>query len=209
MSSIIHPTIDQYFALFMVWFFFVFGIAGFAVGVGLVSSHEHMHRFFGVMNRWVSMRPGTRWLAIPRTTSLLGQRLRSVIGAAFILVAAYSTFILVTQIDVGRIVATLRLETPRVYVTWIMESMRWLLIVGGLLAIAVGVMLAFFQNALLAIETRANHWGSFRGDSQSGDAMHLGFDRWIESYPRTLGCVIAVAALVVVVDYGLRLFPRP
>lgn len=201
-----HPIVDQFFVPFIVRFFFVFGIIGFAVGVGLIFNHVRMHQFFGIMNHWVSMRRSTRWLAIPLDTGSTMQRFRRLIGAAFILVAAFSTFVLITQIDANRVVAALRVEVPYSFATWIMESVRWFLIAGSMVAIAVGIMLIFFPNALRAIETRANHWYSFRCCSRSGDTMHMDFDRWIENHPRAMGWIIAVASLVVVVDYGTLLF---
>lgn len=204
----IPPTLDQFLAQFMVWFFFVFGAMGFAIGVGLILDHIRMHEFFGIMNHWVSMRRSTRWLAIPRNTGLVTQRFRRLIGGVFILVAAYSTFILITQVDISQIVALLHVEPRQSLVGWLIGSMRWFLIGGSMVAIAIGIMLVFFEKALAVIETRANHWYSFRSCSQSGDAMHLGLDRWVESYPRALGAIIAVAALAVVVDYGMRLFAR-
>jgi hypothetical protein len=154
------------------------------------------------------MRHSTKWLAIPRDAGFGALRFRRLVGGVFILVAAYSTFVLITQIDVARIVAMLRVGAPHSFTLWIVESLRWFLIAGGLVAVAVGIMLLAFPNALHAIETQANHWYSFRSYSQSGDAMHMGFDRWIESYPRAMGGIIAFAALVVVVDYGVRLFAR-
>lgn len=203
-----HPLVDQFLVPFILRFFFVFGIVGFAVGIGLTFDFAGIHRFFGIMNRWVSMRHGTRWLAIPRDTGPIMLRFRRSIGAAFVLVAAFSTFVMIAKLDVERVVAALDLKAPHAFVAWILECMRWLLVVGGVVAITVGIMLIYFPKALHAIETRANHWYSFRSYSQSGDAMHMGFDRWIESYPRAMGGVIAVAALVVVVDYGIRLFAR-
>ncbi len=204
----IHPAIDQFLAEFMGRFFFVFGIVGFAVGVGLIGNPVRMHQFFGTMNHWVSMRRSTKWLARPRDAGSVVQDFCRVIGGVFILVAAYSTFILITQVDVNRIVAILRLDAPPSFVAWIIESARWFLIAGGVGAILVGIMLIFFRDGLRMIETHANHWYSLRRHGQSGDAMHMGFDRWIEGYPRTMGWIITVAALVVVVDFGIRLFSR-
>lgn len=37
-------------------------------------------------------------------------------------------------------------------------------------------------------------------------SMRLGFDQWIESYPRTMGWIISVVALGVAIHYGMRLF---
>jgi hypothetical protein len=207
-ATLIPPAINQFLIVSMVWFFLIFGSVGFAVGVGLILDHVRMHQFFGIMNRWVSMRPSTKWLAIPRDAGMGAQGFRRVLGAAFVLVATYSTFVLITRVDAGTIVTVLRVDTPRAFVIWMIESVRWFLIAGGIVAITVGVMLTFFQEALRAIETRANHWYSFRSHGQSGDTMHMGFDRWVERYPRAIGFIFALAALVVIIDCGAKLVAR-
>lgn len=201
-----YPAIDQFFLPLMVRFFFVFGIIGFAVGMGLVLDHVRMHTFFGIMNRWVSMRRRTRWLAIPHDMDSAVKRSRRLIGGTFILVAAYSTFVLIVQTDVARVVAELHFDTPQAFVAWVIESMRWFLIGGGMVAITVGTMLIFFPIALRVMETHANHWYPSFGRSQSGDAMHMGFDEWVESHPCVMGWIIAMGALVVVAAFGTRLF---
>ncbi len=203
-----HPIIDQFLIPFIIRFFFVFGILSFAVGVGLIFNHVRMVRFFGIMNHWVSMRRSTKWLSIPRDTGPVVQRFRRLIGAIFVLVATFSTFVLITQIEAKSVVAALRLDIPYALAMWLIESARWLLITGSMVAIAVGIMLIFFPNALLAIEARANYWYSTRSRSRGGDTMHMTFDRWMGTYPRALGWLIAAASLFVVVDFGLLLFAR-
>jgi hypothetical protein len=201
-----HPIVDQLLIPFIVRFFLVFGIIGFAAGVGLILMPVRMHQFFGTMNHWVSMRHSTKWLAVPRDTGPAVLHFQRLIGAVFVIVAAFSTFVLMTQIEGNSVVAALSVEDPHSFVAWIVECTRWLLVVGSMVAIAVGIMLIFFPNALRAIETRSDRWYSFRRHSQNTDAMHMGFDRWIESQPRAMGWIIAVAALVVVVDFAILLF---
>ncbi|MDZ4253785.1 MAG: hypothetical protein U1A72_14550 [Sulfuritalea sp.] len=184
----------------------MFGIIGFAIGVGLLLNHVRMHQMFGVVNQWVSLRRSTRWLAIPRDTGADVARHRHLIGGLFILVAAYSTFVLMTQVDVPRFVAALRIDAPPALALMIVESLRWCLVVGGMVAIAVGIMMIFFQNALGFIETHANRWYSFRRHSLAGDVMHMGVERWTESHPRITGWTLTAGALVVVVAFGMTLF---
>jgi len=198
--------IQQFLVPFIAWFFLVFGIIGFVVGAGLVFNSVRMQEFFGVMNHWVSMRHSTRWLAIPLDTGPSVQRFRYLIGAVFIIAAAFSTFILVTRINISSIAAAFGVETSSSLITWIMECIRWFLIVGNILAIVVGIMLIFFPKALHAIEVRANHWYSIRSHSQGSDTMHMAIDNWVENNPGTMGWIIAIGALIVVVNFGILLF---
>jgi hypothetical protein len=208
MPTMSQPLIEQFLVPFIVRFFFAFGIIGFAVGVGLILNHVRMHQLFVVMDRWVSMRRSTKWLAVTHDIGPSVQRFPRLIGTIFILLAAFSTFVLLWQLDVNKVVDALRVEAPNSFVVWIVDCVRWFLVAGSMLAIAVGTMLILWPNALRSIEARASRWYSFRSHTRSGDTMHMGFDLWIERYPKVVGWIIAMAALVVVVDYGMRLFAR-
>ncbi len=203
-----HPLVTQFLIPVLIRFFFVFGIIGFAVGVGLIVNRVRMLRLFGIMNRWVSMRRSTKWLSIPRDTGPFVQRFRRLIGTTFVLVAAFSTFVMITQLDAHRIVAALGVDIPYPLAMWIVESLRWILIVGSMVAIGVGIMLIFFPNVMQAVETRADHWYSTRSHSRAADTMHMGFDKLVENYPRAMGWIIAAASFVVVIHYGIWLFAR-
>lgn len=206
MFPAIHPAVNQLLVQSADRFFFVFGVIGLAIGIGLAVNRERMQQLFGYMNRWVSMRRSTRWLAIPRDTGPAVLRFRRPLGAVFILVAAYSTFVLFAQIDPNKVATVLHANAPQVFVVWMVDSLRWFLIVGSLSAIVVGVLLIFVPNALSAIEARSNRWYSARNRIHKSDNMNMAFDQWIESHPRATGWTIALGALAVVVAYGMRLF---
>ena len=208
MPFMTQPFVDQLFVPVIVRFFFVFGIIGFVVGLGLIVEPVRMHRFFGLANTWVSLRRSTKWLAVPRDISSTVQRYRHLIGLTFILLGAFSTVVLMTQIDVDRVVATLHVAAPYAFVAWIVDSMRWFLIAGNVLAIAIGFMLMVFPGFLHSVETRVDRWVSFRAHSLGADTENMGLDRWVESYPRFAGWLIAIVTLPVVAIYGLRLFAQ-
>lgn len=205
LDRMINPTIDALLVQAVARFFLAFGIVAFAVGVGLIADHGRMRRFCGVLDRWVSMRRSTRWLAVPHDADTSMRRHRQLIGAVFVLVAAYSAAVLLVAVDADAVAAALQSQLPQPYVTWILESARRTLIVGSLLAMLVGIMLLFFPLALRSIESRANQWYSLRTYGRNNDTPHMGFDRLAETHPRLMGGTIAAAALVVVIDYGSRL----
>ncbi|KAF0163582.1 MAG: hypothetical protein FD157_2912 [Rhodocyclaceae bacterium] len=199
------PTAGQIFIIFVYRLFFVFGIIAFAVGVGLIVNHARTRRFCDYMNRWVSTRPATKWLAISQDTAAAEHRFRYSIGAVSILLAGFSVFVLIAQIDAERVAAAIPLNVPRAFEVLMIESVRRILIAGGLFAIAVGLMLIFFPKALRAIETRANRWYSTRTLVRNGDRMHVGFDQWLDGNPRVAGWIITSGALIVVVNFGILL----
>lgn len=201
----INSTVDQFLVLAVARLFLVFGIVGFAVGVGLILKPARMHQFFAITDRWFSMRRGTRWLAVPHDIEEPILKYRRPIGALFIVVAAVSTFVLLMSVDTRRVADALGGSAPHLYVAWLVESARRALVAGSVLAIAVGIMLVFFPRALRSVELRANKWYSVRAHGQTSDTMHMGFEHWIESHPQRMGGVIAAASLLVAFDYGTRL----
>jgi len=132
-------------------------------------------------------------------------RFRYAIGAVSIFAAGFSVFVLNVQIDAEHVAAAIPLNMPRAFEVLLVESLRRILIAGSLLAIAVGVMLILFPDALRAIETRANRWYSTRRILRNGDAMNMDFDRWLDGNSRVAGWIIASGALVVVVNFGILL----
>ena len=192
--------------------FFVFGVIGFAVGIGIVVNHARMRQVFGVMNRFVSLRHRAKWLAVPRDIGLGVQRYPRLYGTVFASGGAFSAVMLVSQTEFSGLVFDPGHGAPRTAVALIvgyaLVCARWFLIVGGIFAIAAGVMLIYFPKQLAAIETYANRWYSFRRHSRGGDTMHMALDGWVESHPRAMGLTIAAAALFVTIHYGLLLFVR-
>lgn len=200
--------VDQLLVPVVIRCFFVFGILGFVVGVGLIIDPVRMQRFFGFVNTWVSLRRSTKWLAVPRDISSTVQRYRHLIGLTFILLGAFSTVVLMTRIDVNQVVANFRVAAPLLFVAWLVDSTRLLLIVGNVLAIAIGVMLMVFPNFLQSVETRVNRWVSFRAQSLGADTENRSLDRWVASYPRVSGWLVAIATLPLVAIYGLHLLAQ-
>ena len=206
MDPVNHTSIE-FFVPLLVQFFFIFGIIGCAVGIGLVITPVRMHALFGVMNHWVSMRRNMKWIAKLRDSgSPSVPFFRGLLGVVFIIAAIFSTFVLTTQIDVNRVVDAIGVNMPRSFVAMLIECVRWFLIVGNLLAIAVGIMLMFFPQVLSVIEKRTNRWYSIRSHTQGGDTMVMAFDRWIESNPKTMGLIIAVGSAGVAINFGILLF---
>ena len=141
-----------------------------------------------------------------RDISATVQRHRHLIGLTFILLGAFSTVVLMTRIEAGHVVTAMRVAAPRLFVVWLVDSMRWFLIAGNVFAIVTGLMLVASPNFLHAVEARVNRWVSFRARSLGADTENMGLDRLVESYPRAMGWLIAIASLPVAVIYGLQLF---
>lgn len=200
-----NPMLQQLLLDFVSWLFLVYGIVGVAVGIGLAVSQERMRRLFGALNRWVSVRRSTRWLAIPRGSQALGPRHRRWLGVVFVLFPAFSLFVLVAKIDADKLASALRLAIPLPIAALLLDAARWLLIAGSLLAIAVGATMIFFPQAMQAIEARTDRWYSTRNLGRGGESLHAGLDEWVGGHPRAIGLIIALGALFVAIHFGMLL----
>lgn len=192
---------------FLKWFFFVFGLISLAIGAGLLLKPAPTRRLLDIMNRWVSTRRGMKSLEVPRSEEGLLHSFRRPIGALAIPILAYSTYVLITLGDMKNVADALRLGSGgnAILVLIVMDTVRWSLVVFGLLAIAVSLMLIFFPNVLKKLEMPANQWFSTRSLVAGGDDMRMGLDAWVLARPRAMGGMIVVGALVVVVSFGVML----
>ncbi len=179
----------------IVMFFLVGGLVGAAIGAGLIVCSAKMFRLFTVLNHYVSTRHGWKPLSMPHDIEQGVRNHRRLIGAVFVLGAAFSIYGLVAWFDGSVSVPALGLRNPRPIVAVMLESVRWSLLVFNVFALVIGVMLCHFPNAWGRFEARANRWYSVRKFTYGADTMHLTFDKWVEAYPRATGSIVVVAAL--------------
>ena len=204
----IHSAAFQHWAAqFLAVLFLVGGLAVFALGVGLIAGSAATLRFFAAMNRWVSTRRATRPLEVPHDTRPAVQKHRRWLAVVFVAGAAFAVYGLATGFDVRAVSHVLGLEArPFSTASWLIESIRWLLIAGNLVAIVIGIMLGFFPAALAALEARGGHWYSDRRLAKGADAMNFALDDWVAASPRAAGWIMTVAGLILAVDFGIVLF---
>lgn len=200
-------TVRVWLAQSMVIFFLIGGVFLLAVGLGLMINGAGSLRFFGSMNRWVSMRRATRSLEIPRDTRPTVQKFRYWLAAIFIAGGAYAIYGLLTWFNTAAVIALLNLNYFHpVYAAWLADALRWILIVGNVTAIVAGIMLAFFPAALVALEARGSSWFSERQAVRGADTMRVtSLDSWVAAYPRPAGVIIILFALSLIGAFGLML----
>lgn len=187
-------------------FFLIGGLALLAVGISLLVNSAAALRFFGNMNRWVSMRSASKPLEIPRDTRQAVQQYRYWLAAVFVAGGVFAVFSLLTQFKAAAVVTLLGLESLRPAVAgWLVDSLRWLLIAGNLAAVVAGIMLAFFPAAVVALEARGSHWYSERKVTKGADDMNTRLDAWVAVHPRAAGGVIVVFALALIGAFALIL----
>lgn len=191
----------------LIVFFLIGGIVGLAVGVGLILNSECTLRFLATLNRWVSLRSATKPLEIPRDTTRAVQKHRRWLAVIFIAGGAFATFVLATKFDPNAARNLLNLQSVHPLIALsLIDFGRWILIVGNLAAVAVGVLLAFFPATLAAIETGGSNWFSERRQFKDANTPLLSLDNWVAAYPRRAGVIITVGALLMLGTFAITLF---
>jgi hypothetical protein len=186
----------------------VFGLAGLAAGVGLITSSAATFRFFGVMNRWVSLRPAFRGMEVPRDSAdRFAHRNRYAVGIALIIGGAASLVILLTQISGFALAPSLAKGKIATLLEVVAESLRWFLVVGGAFGVITGLLLCFAPGALGRIESYANRWVSPRQMSRGVDDQKPVLDELIASHPRRSGWIF-VCGGIAAVAYAAALLMR-
>jgi hypothetical protein len=189
-------------------FFFVFALIATAIGIGLVIASDATFAIFGFMNRYVSTRKATKQMAIPRDTSGAVMRHRRWFAAFFVFGAAFAEFGLITRVHDVQVVNLVKLAMPRAAALWLLDSARWILIVGSFFSIILGLLLAFSPAAVAALERRANRWYSTRKMGAGAEAMNFSFDNWVRAFPRVSGLLLFFPALALALYLGVWLFTR-
>jgi hypothetical protein len=126
----------------------------------------------------------------------------------FVVGAAYSVYGLIAWINDGAVVAMLNLKLAPLVVLLLVQSARLVLIVGYIVAIAVGILLIFFPDAMRSIEKRASHWHSTRQLAPDADKLILTLYNWVAAFPRVAGWIIVFPALGMVGFFGSQLLGR-
>jgi len=198
-------VIDQLISPAVVLFFFIGGLAALTIGVGLIFRSPRLFRLFDILNHSVSTRTATKPLAIPRDSSQFFFKHRIKIGVVFVVSALYADFGLLTGAGNAAIVSLFNTALPAGYVFWIVESVRYFLLVGCTVSIIVGILLVISPDTIKAVENAGGHWVSTRNMALGADNINLGFDQWVAAYPRTAGLIIAFPALGLILYFGDQL----
>jgi hypothetical protein len=192
-----YQVINQILISFGLGIFIVTAFAGIALGIGLNVGSARMFGFMKAMNRWVSLRDTMKPMEKPHDIDKAIYRHRRLFGAAFAICGAYTVYMLLFSIDFTYVVAALSKNSTPVIVELLINNMKWLLVLGGVLAVVIGIMMFTSTYALPAFEASFNRWYSSEKLGESVDKMHFPLDNWAEAFPRTVGLLIAFGSAAV------------
>jgi uncharacterized protein YjeT (DUF2065 family) len=199
------PLLTQLLVSTVVAFLFVGSLLGFALGIGLVLRAGVMLPFIRFMNRWVSTRQALAPLERPLQLAPLASGARW-FGAVLIALGAFAAAILLAKLDPGAVAGLFKVDARTSLLGILLDAMRWLLVVGSLAAVVIGVMLLFFPQAWRRVEARANRWHSTHELEVAGDVLRPSLDRLVEAFPRASGLMILALSMVAALSSGMLLF---
>ena len=187
-------------------FVLIIGVVGILLGLGLISRNESLLRLLDRLNHWKSMRSALKPLEIPRDVEQGARRHPRGLGIAVLIGAAFSLYFLLVRVSASDLVALLTTSGPKAAVLWFANSLRWALIAANLIALAIGIVLAFLPQMMGPLAASANRWVSSRRLTLKADEMDLTLDLAVRAYPRIAGVLIAIGALVPTVGASMMLF---
>ena len=194
-----YPLINQILISFVLLIFLVASVAGIALGIGLNFTTARTLDFLRSMNRWVSVRDNIQAMEQTHDIDKAVYRHRRWIGAIFAICGGYTVFMLLFAIDFSFVITALSKNTKPIIVELVVDSLRWLLVVGGAFAFIIGAMMLASTSAMPAVDARANRWYSPGKLGESVDKMHLTLDDWVEAFPRFIGLLIGIGSAIVLI----------
>ncbi|MFA6313304.1 MAG: hypothetical protein WCV99_17305 [Sterolibacterium sp.] len=193
---------DQLVAPALVLFFFIGGLAAVVIGLGLIFKSAWIFRLFDTLNHSVSTRNATKPLAVPRDSSQFFLKYRLPIGVIFVFGAVYSDYGLLTGAGNAAIVTLFNTKLPPGYIFWIVESVRYFLLVTCTASIMVGILMLISPDTLKAVENIGGRWISTRRIAPGAEKAYLTLDQWVAAFPRTAGFIILFPALGMAMYFG-------
>ena len=129
-------------------FVLIIGVVGVFLGLGLISRNESLLRLLDRLNHWTSIRRSLKPLEIPRDVEQGARRHPRGLGVAVLIGAAFSLYFLLLRVSGSDLTALLTTSGSKVAVLWFANSLRWALVAANLIALLIGVTLAFFPQLM-------------------------------------------------------------
>ncbi len=194
----------------LILFLLIGSLASVVLGWALVFRSARALSFMRSMNRWVSTRRALKELEVPRHVEEPRKAGKLWFGLFLVAGAGFALYVLLARIEIPRVAVVLGVNLQRWFLASVaLQTMKWLLVVGSVLALAVGILMLFFPQVLAAFEARMNRWYSTRQLLPAGgETMKFPLELLVEASPRAAGWIIAAASLVVAVAMGILLVAR-
>src|SRR4051812_37984537 len=168
----------------LVIFLLLGSIASAMLGWALVFRTASALAIVRRLNRWVSTRRALHPVEIPRHVGgELTPGRRKLLAAFLLLGGLFALYALLFRITIPRAALVLGVDVQRWFIIGVvLQTMKWFLVVGSVLAVFVGVLVLFFPSTLTAFEARMNRWYSTRHlMPREGESMKYPIDMLVET----------------------------
>lgn len=194
----------------LVIFLLIGGTASALLGLGLALRAEKTLAFMRTMNRWVSTRRALRQAELPRTVEVASRRGRILVALFLLCGGLFALYGLLMRLEIPRVAVIMGVNLQKWFLlSVVLQTLKWFLVLGSALGVAVAILILFFPSRLAALEARLNKWYSTRHIlPPTGESMRYPLDMLVEASPRLAGWLIAVSSLVVVAAMALLLAAR-
>jgi hypothetical protein len=183
-------------------FLLIGSVFAIGVGAGLATRPDAMARFFERMNGWVSTRHVMRPMEIQRDIEPTLFKWRRPVGVVLLLASAFGLFGLF-RYDVNLIVSVLVGKSAGIGTAIIFDTVKWVLALGNVCGIVVGVLLFQFPDVLMKLNAVMSRWVSTRQPTRPMYKMHMTLDNWVMAKPKIAGTIIIVLGFCGALGLGI------
>jgi hypothetical protein len=178
-------------------FLMIGALFGVALALLLIFKPQFIERVNRVANRWISTRNISRWL--DRSVSIerwIHQHHRAA-GAAIVLGASYMLIFFGFLFDKAYTLQRLssKVMIPAKLLDGLLDALVLASLVGGVVALIVGLFLWLRPSLLRGTEEEANQWVSSRRATKVLDVPHSGVDRFVESHAQRAGWLLLLGSI--------------
>ncbi len=122
----------------------------------------------------------------------------------------FAIYFLLLRVELPQAALVLGVDLKRWFIIGVaLQTMRWFLTVGSVLAVAISALILFLPQRLVALEARMNKWYSTRHVlPPAGETMRFPLEMMVEASPRGAGWTITATSLLVAAAMAVLLAAR-
>lgn len=187
----------------LIYLLIVGNLLALALGVTMQVAPGKLHSWFGTWAGWITLRRATKPLDIPRDTDKFVLRYPRLLGVT--LVASASLILIKGALFVaplstnagGQLLARLFPATRLARGAWetLWLTSLWVLALGAVLALAVGLLALLRIDLLKSWSALSNRWVSTRRGAKPAAKPYFGVEHRVRAQPRLWGGLITLLTL--------------
>ena len=178
-------------------------IVAVALGICLLIAPQRVWNLSRYLNKWFATSKLTAPLDAPRHIERRVYRHHRKVGAALLVGAPYTLYMLTFHYDPQAALNTLGRGLNPNLVAWLLESIVFMLITGSVLAIVIALVLIARPSLLRDFETWSNRWYHTDKALKPLETMILTPDEVIMRHPHITAAIFILGGLYVLVSFGL------